>query len=251
MKKPLQKIRELKEKILYHDRLYYNLDHPEITDYAYDQLFKELKDLEEKHPHLKTKDSPTQKVPGKALDKFKKVPHRIPMLSLQNSYSEEDIEDFYKKTQKFLNQKKLCFFLEPKLDGVAVELIYEKSFLTQALTRGDGQTGEDITENIKSLKGLPLNLPSSAPPLLEVRGEVLILKKDFKKINSIQKEAGLKAFANPRNLAAGSIRQLDPKISARPASLLFCPQPGRNSRTRHDQPKTLYTFNENFVYSLF
>ena len=225
-KTALQKIQDLKQKILYHDRLYYNLDRPEITDYEYDQLFKKLTDLEEKYPHLKTKDSPTQKVPGKALDKFQKATHRVPMLSLQNSYSQKDLEDFYKRTQKLLSQEKLCCFVEPKLDGVAVELIYENSVLTKALTRGDGKTGENITENIKSLKGLPLSLPSSAPRLLEVRGEVLILKKDFNKINDKQREAGLKVFANPRNLSAGSIRHLDPKVSAKRPLYFFAHSPG-------------------------
>ena len=182
--------------------------------------------LEKQYPSLKTKDSPSQKMPGQALDIFQKTEHSLRMLSLQNSYSKEEIKSFYSRLQKLLKQETLHFFLEPKLDGVAVELIYKNSVLQKALTRGDGKTGEDITQNIKTLKALPLCLKSSAPELLEVRGEVLIFKKDFEKINLSQKEAGLKSFANPRNLAAGSLRQLDPKITASRPLYFFAHSPG-------------------------
>lgn len=227
MKKKVQKqIRNLKKQIQYHDKLYYNLDQPEITDYEYDKLFKKLVDLEAKYPEFKTKDSPSQKIPGQALDIFQKADHSLAMLSLQNSHSKEDITAFYNRLLKLLDQKSLSFFLEPKLDGVAVELIYKNSFLSQALTRGDGKTGEDITENIKTLRALPLSLTSSAPELLEVRGEALIFKKDFEKINLAQEEEGLKSFANPRNLAAGSLRQLDPKVTSLRPLYFFAHSPG-------------------------
>ena len=222
----IQSVQILKEQIQHHDLLYYNLDKPEITDYEYDQLFKELTELENKHPELKTQDSPSQKVPGKALEKFKKSAHSQPMLSLQNSYSKEDLHAFYKRTLKLLNKEKLCCFLEPKLDGMAIELIYEKGLLAKALTRGDGKVGEDITENIKTLKGLPLGLKGKVPELLELRGEALIFKQDFEKINQDQKELGLPLFANPRNLTAGSLRQLDPKVTARRPLYCFIHSPG-------------------------
>ena len=216
----LQQLKKLKDEIQFHDNLYYNLDKAQITDFEYDQLFKKLIDLESKYPEFKTKDSPTQKVPGEALSKFKKQAHSVPMLSLQNSYSKSDLESFYKRILKLLDEKQVSCFMEPKLDGMAVELVYEKGFLTKALSRGDGFIGEDITESVKTLRALPLFLGPKAPPYLEVRGEVLIFKKDFDRINQEQEQAGLAPFANPRNLAAGSLRQLDPKITAsRP---LYC-----------------------------
>ena len=221
MKKDIgRKIQKLKDEIRFHDHLYYNLDQAQITDFEYDKLFQKLIELENKYPRFKTKDSPSQKVPGRALSKFKKQTHSIPMLSLQNSYSKSDIESFYKRILKFLKKENCICFAEPKLDGMAVELIYEKGFLTRALSRGDGYTGEDITAVIKTLRALPLYLGDQAPSFLELRGEVLILKKDFERINQEQELAGLAPFASPRNLAAGSLRQLDPKVTAsRP---LYC-----------------------------
>ncbi|MCZ0932621.1 MAG: NAD-dependent DNA ligase LigA [Oligoflexia bacterium] len=222
----LKRLQKLKDEIRFHDRLYYSLDQAQITDFEYDQLFQKLIELESKYPELKTKDSPSQKVPGQALSKFKKQAHSVPMLSLQNSYSKTDIESFYERVLKLLKQKKLTCFAEPKLDGMAVELIYEKGFLTKALSRGDGLIGEDITAVIKTLRALPLFLGNQAPPFLEVRGEVLILKKDFERINQEQELAGLSLFANPRNLAAGSLRQLDPKITASRPLYCFIHSPG-------------------------
>ena len=185
-------------------------------------------DLENQYPEFKTKDSPSQKVPGQALDKFTKEAHSIAMLSLQNSYSKEEIQTFYNRTLKLLNKNTLTCFVEPKLDGTAVELVYEEGVLTKALTRGDGYIGENITENIKTLRGLPLVLrESKAPPILEIRGEVLIFKKDFEKINQEQEEQGLITFANPRNLAAGSLRQLDPKVTASRPLYCFIHSPGQ------------------------
>ncbi len=219
-KKVFNRIQDLKNQITHHDRLYYNLDKPEISDFEYDLLYKELKELEDKYPNLKTKDSPTQKIPGEPLDKFKKEAHSQMMLSLQNSYSKKEIEDFYERMQKLLEISQPEFFMEPKFDGVAVELIYKNGFLTKALSRGDGKIGENITQNVKTIRGVPLKLSSiktkqKIPPILEVRGEVCILKKDFKHINEQQEELGESLFANPRNLASGTLRQLDPKVAAK------------------------------------
>ena len=223
----LKKIQKLKDEIKFHDNLYYNLDQAQITDFEYDNLFQKLIKLEQQYPEFKTKDSPSQKIPGKALSKFKKQTRLVPMLSLQNSYSKSDIESFYEKTLKLLKAESATFFIEPKLDGMAVELVYEKGFLTRALSRGDGYTGEDITASMKTLRALPVYIGDKAPSFLEVRGEVFILKKDFERINEEQELAGLAHFASPRNLAAGSLRQLDPKITASRPLYCFIHSPGR------------------------
>ena len=217
-----KQIENLKKKILHHDRLYYELDKKEITDQEYDKLFEKLIKLEEKHPSLKTKDSPTNKVPGKALDKFNKVKRKTPMLSLQNSYSKEEIEDFYNRLIKLLDLKKVDLFLEPKLDGVAIELIYEKGELKKALTRGDGTTGEEVTENIKTLRGLPLFVEGlKGFTKISLRGEVVMLKQDFQNLNKEREEVGLETYASARNLASGSLRQLDPKVTKKRALRFF------------------------------
>jgi DNA ligase (NAD+) len=207
---------ELKRQIEHHNALYYQQDKPEISDFEYDKLFQELLDLEKKHPDWVTPDSPTQKVGGKILESFTKVAHRTPMLSLANSYNPEDILAFDERVKKFLKtDQNIEYFCEPKFDGLALEIIYEKGVLTQAITRGDGSVGEDVSHNVKTIKTIPLKLKTSKPPkLLEVRGEVLIFKKDFVKMNEAQQEAGEIVFANPRNAAAGTIRQLDSSIAA-------------------------------------
>ena len=207
---------ELIEEIQVHDTNYHVLDRPTISDREYDKLFSELKEIETAHPEIISELSPTQRVGAKALDKFKKVDHRKPMLSLQNSYSPEDILAFDKRVKKVLaSEKDIEYFCEPKLDGLAIELIYENGILVGALTRGDGTTGEDVFSNIKTIKSIPMKLKASkAPTLVEVRGEVLMLKKDFLKLNEEQQEEGEVPFANPRNAAAGTIRQLDPNIAA-------------------------------------
>ncbi len=207
---------ELKNEIQQHDHNYYVLDQPTITDFEYDKLFSELITLEKTHPDLDIVDSPSQRVGGAVLDAFQKTNHRLPMLSLANSYSPEDILDFDEKVKKFLNSdNNIDYFCEPKFDGLAIELIYENGEFIRALTRGDGLVGEDITNNIKTIKSIPLRLKTSSPPaLLEVRGEVLMFKKDFADLNLAQEENGLQVFANPRNAAAGTVRQLDSKITA-------------------------------------
>lgn len=215
-----QRHEELKNKIRHNDQLYYVNDRPEISDYEYDQLFADLLKLESENGNLDRSDSPTQRVGGLAIEQFQKVAHRMPMLSLANSYSAEDLIDFDERVKKLLrfekeSTEKIEYFAELKLDGLSLELVYEDGILIRGLTRGDGLVGEDVTHNIKTIKSIPLKLNTSNPPkLLEVRGEVLIFKKDFLAMNSRNKELGVALFANARNAAAGTIRQLDPKIAA-------------------------------------
>lgn len=210
-----KRIGKLKELIKRHRYLYHVEDKQEIPGEAIDSLKKELFDLEQQFPELITPDSPTQRVGGKPLEKFEKVGHSTPMLSLNDAFSVEDVEDWLKRISKLLSQdeiKEINFYCELKIDGLAVELIYENGFLKQGATRGDGLVGEDITQNLKTIDAVPLKLDRLDEVI--VRGEVFCTKSELKRINQEQVEKGLLAFANPRNLAAGSIRQLDPKISA-------------------------------------
>lgn len=205
---------------------YYVLDQPTISDEKYDLIFKELVELESADPHLADPASPTQKVGGKALDKFSKYRHREPMLSLQNIYSPEELKDFYERWSGIIGTD-FTVVGEPKFDGLAIELVYEKGRLTVASTRGDGETGENVTSNVKTIRSVPLKLRGDFPSLLEVRGEIIILKEDFEKINRERAKNNEPLFANPRNAAAGSIRQLDPKITAKRHLDLFCHSVGR------------------------
>lgn len=214
---PKSRHEELKSLLRQFDYSYHVLDQPIISDYEYDQLFIELLELEKNNPHLYIKDSPSQKVGGQLLEAFSKGTHRKPMLSLSNSYNLKDLVDFDSRIKKFLNSEEpVTYCCELKLDGLAIELIYEDGLLTSALTRGDGIIGENVFENIKKIKNIPLKLNVSNPPsLLEIRGEVLIFKNDFIELNHLQDEEGLNIFANPRNAAAGSLRQLDSSIVAK------------------------------------
>ncbi|QDK36148.1 NAD-dependent DNA ligase LigA [Bdellovibrio sp. NC01] len=206
---------ELKSIIAKHDHAYHVLDKPIISDFEYDQLFTELLKLEATEEGLDLTDSPSQRVGAKPLEVFSKVAHRVPMLSLANSYSPEDIFDFDERIKKFLKtDKEIEYFCELKFDGLSMELVYENGNLVRALTRGDGTVGEDVTQNIKTIKSIPLKLGKGAPEVLEVRGEVLMFKEDFARLNENQQENGQQTFANPRNAAAGSMRQLDPRITA-------------------------------------
>ena len=207
---------ELKKIITQHDHSYYVLDRPTISDYEYDQLFAELQKIESSEVGLNLLDSPTQRVGAAPLEAFTKATHRVPMLSLSNSYSPEDIFDFDGRVKKFLNSTdELEYLCEPKFDGLSMELVYEDGLLSRAITRGDGSVGEDVTQNIRTIKSIPLSLNLKSPPkLLEVRGEVLMFKEDFAKLNETQQENGQPTFANPRNAAAGTVRQLDSRISA-------------------------------------
>jgi DNA ligase (NAD+) len=219
---PAKRIAELRDQIREHDRRYYEETAPTISDRDYDCLYKELVDLEAKHPDLVTPDSPTQRVGGKPLQAFAQIQHRVPMLSLDNTYSEEEVANFYKRITKLLPEEKIPVVVEPKVDGVAVSVLYENGKLKYAATRGDGTVGDDITQNIKTIKSVPHDLRGSAPKIFEVRGEAYLDKKGFEKLNKEREAAGLPLFANPRNAAAGSLKHLDPSVAAkRPLGMIF------------------------------
>ncbi|MBK7299612.1 MAG: NAD-dependent DNA ligase LigA [Moraxellaceae bacterium] len=207
----------LREQLRHHNHLYYVLDNPQINDAQYDELFRQLKQLEQQYPQLQSPDSPTQRVGGQALLAFNTLNHKVPMLSLGNVFNQPELIDFERKLKERLeitNDIEYC--AELKLDGLAISLIYEKGIFKQGATRGDGVTGEDITHNLKTIRNLPLQLNTQNPPLLlEVRGEVLMPKAGFQKLNQEAQANGEKVFANPRNAAAGSVRQLDPQIAAK------------------------------------
>lgn len=218
-----QRVAELRRQLDHHAHLYYVLDDPQIADGEYDRLFQELLSLEEEFPELLTPDSPSLRVGGTVLAGFTTVAHRLPMLSLENAFSDRDLGDFEKRLHRFLNaESQISYMAEPKLDGLAVELVYAKGLLVTGSTRGDGHTGEDITVNLKTIPTIPLRLRGAAiPDRLEVRGEVFITLAGFQALNEQRLQAGENIFANPRNAAAGSLRQLDSKITAsRP--LAFC-----------------------------
>jgi DNA ligase, NAD-dependent len=217
-----KKIARLREEIRKHDRLYYEQAAPIISDREYDRLYKELVDLETQFPDLLTPDSPTQRVGGKPLEAFAQIQHRAPMLSLDNTYSEEEVANFYKRITRLLPDEKIPVVIEPKVDGVAVSVMYEKGRLKYAATRGDGFVGDDITQNIKTIRSVPHQLRGDAPDVFEIRGEAYLDKAGFEKLNEERKAAGLPLFANPRNAAAGSLKHLDPTIVAkRPLGIVF------------------------------
>ena len=215
----------LRQKINYHSYLYNTLDTPEISDYEYDQLFNRLKELEALHPELITPDSPTQRIGSKVSEKFRKVRHPAPILSLANGFGPQETIEWYERIAKVDSRVKTCdFLLEPKLDGLTVVLHYENGLLVLGATRGDGLVGEDITDNIKTIASVPLRIPLKAdlqaPEKIIFRGEAFITKTDFEKLNQENEEKGLKPYLNPRNTAAGSLRQLDPAVTAsRPLKL--------------------------------
>jgi DNA ligase (NAD+) len=220
-----KRIEKLRKEIQHHDYLYYVLDKPEISDAAYDSLKRELIELEKQFPEFITPDSPTQRVGGPPLKEFQKVKHKVPMLTLNDAFSEEEMREWLKRIERLLSPtefKNLDFFAELKMDGLATSLIYKDGILVRGATRGDGYTGEDITQNVKTIKCIPLRLRLEAlpkkykiPKEIEIRGEIYMKKKDFEELNEEQKKRGLAIFANPRNAAAGSVRQLDPKITAK------------------------------------
>ena len=212
-----REIEKLREQINYHNYRYYVLDSPEISDQEYDRLMKRLDELEGAWPDLVTADSPTQKVGAPPREGFGTVRHTIPMLSLQNAFEKEEVLEFDKRVKRLLGKDRIEYVAEPKFDGLAVEIIYRGGVFSQGSTRGDGYTGEDVTENLKTVRSLPLRLiktEGSPPSLIEVRGEVYMAKKDFARLNRRREEEGEPTFANPRNAAAGSLRQLDPSITA-------------------------------------
>ena len=220
---------ELCQLLHHHNYQYHVLDSPEITDAEYDRLFRELLDLEREHPELVTSDSPSQQVGAPPAEKFSPVVHAVPMLSLKNVKSEAEFLEFDTSIRKnFLGlEEEIEYVCEMKLDGVAVELTYEQGILTVASTRGDGTTGENITENIRTLASIPSKLTTPFPHLLDVRGEIYMDLKDFQQLNRNQEDAGERPFANPRNAAAGSLRQLDASVTARRPLKMFCYGTGR------------------------
>lgn len=219
-----QRLAFLRERIDYHAHRYYVLDAPELADVEYDALFQELLALEGRYPELVSPDSPSQRVGGAPLAQFQQVAHRLPMLSLENAFSREDLTDFEERLTRFLQLPgPLDYMAEPKLDGLAVELVYEDGLLTVGSTRGDGQVGEDITANLKTIASIPLRLRTAAyPARLEVRGEVFLPLAGFRSLNEQRQASGEAPFANPRNAAAGSLRQLDPQIAAARPLDFFC-----------------------------
>ncbi len=220
------RVRELREQLARHDYRYYTLDDPDVSDATYDALMRELQGLEEQFPELATEDSPTRRVAGAPTEKFEKFVHRLPMLSLANAFDDESLVEFDERVRKLLGLDPVRYICEPKMDGLAVELIYEGGKLVKGATRGDGTVGEDVTPNLRTLRNLPWNLKAprtgTVPARLEVRGEVFIRKADFVRLNQRREEAGEPTFVNPRNSAAGSLRQLDPAVTAsRPLSLFL------------------------------
>lgn len=223
------RIQWLREELNRHAHAYYVLDQPTIPDAEYDTLFNELQQLETKHPELITADSPTQRVGGAPLPEFAQVQHDVPMLSINNGFSEDDIRAFDRRVSEGLGQSaEVEYACELKFDGLAINLRYVDGVLVQAATRGDGSTGEDVTANIRTIRSIPLRLRTEQPPkILDVRGEVLMFKADFARLNQRQRDGGLKEFANPRNAAAGSLRQLDSRITAQRSLRFFAYGIGR------------------------
>jgi DNA ligase (NAD+) len=209
------RIEELRRLVNHHNYKYYVEASPEISDQEFDRLLKELVDLEAAHPELVTPDSPTQRVGGQPIEGFQQVTHRVPMLSIDNTYNADDLREFDARVRKLLRGEKVRYVVEPKIDGVAISLTYVDGVLQVGATRGDGEVGDDVTHNLKTVRGVPLRLRADKPPpLFEARGEVYMTKADFAKINEENKAKGKKAYENPRNLTAGSLKLLDPKLCA-------------------------------------
>jgi len=216
-------LEKLRKEIAHHNRLYYVLDAPEIPDAEYDRLLRELQRLESEHPELITLDSPTQRVGAEPIKAFGQVKHKIAMLSLDNAFSDDEVSDFDRRVRERLEVQTVEYVAEPKLDGLAISIRYEQGVLVQAATRGDGLTGEDVTHNIRTICSIPLKLVGDDyPDVLEVRGEVYMPKASFEGLNAKAREMGEKEFANPRNAAAGSLRQLDPRVTAKRSLSMYC-----------------------------
>ena len=212
--KPADRVEELRASIRDADYKYYVQDAPDVADAEYDGWMRELAELETAHPELASPDSPTQRVAGTPSEAFEPVTHRVPMLSLNNAFADADVEAFDRRVRDALGIEIVRYACEPKFDGLAVSLVYEGGRFAVGATRGDGTTGENVTPNLRTIAAIPLTLPKGAPPRLEVRGEVVMLKRDFQRLNAAQAEKGEKLFVNPRNAAAGALRQLDPKGTA-------------------------------------
>jgi len=245
----ISKVQSLRDKINDHNYRYYVLNDPLISDSEYDQLFRELENLEQKSPELVTQDSPTQRVGTTPLKSFGTIEHSIPMLSLENAMNDDELRSFYERLQKGLNNNnKISIIAEPKLDGLGVELVYENGFFIHGSTRGDGITGENISQNLKTIPSIPLSLRTNkrnAIQLLEVRGEVFMTKSGFNQLNKTRLADGLDPFANPRNAAAGSLRQLDSKITSQRPLSIFCYEAGSiNGETFNSHKEFLSALKE-------
>ncbi|MDP1673556.1 MAG: NAD-dependent DNA ligase LigA [Burkholderiales bacterium] len=211
----LERVARLREQLELHNHRYYVLDSPLVSDAEYDALFRELQQLETEHPELISADSPTQRVGAAPLSEFAPISHRQPMLSLNNAFGSEEVEAFDRRVRDAVAAEEIEYAVEPKFDGLAVSLVYEDGVLARGATRGDGYSGEDVTANLRTIRSIPLRLSgSSLPQVLEIRGEVLMLRADFEQLNREQAARGEKTFVNPRNAAAGSLRQLDPRVTA-------------------------------------
>jgi len=221
-----ERIKRLREEIEYHNYRYYVLDDPVISDAEYDRMMRELERLEEENPEFFSPNSPTQRIGAKPLEEFSTVTHTIPMLSLANAMTDEEVIDFDKRVKKLLGLSNLDYVIEVKIDGLAVELVYINGEFVLGSTRGDGFTGEDITQNIRTIRSIPMKLMRTdnvpIPERLEVRGEIYMGKREFEELNKKREITGEPVFANPRNAASGSVRQLDPKITASRKLNIFC-----------------------------
>ncbi len=218
-----QRIEELRQEVERHNRCYYIDAAPEITDREYDALLQSLEELETQFPELASPTSPTQRVGGAPLDRFESVRHAVPMMSLSNTYSKEELAEFDRRIRKLIPEEPFDYILEPKIDGVAISLRYEKGELVRATTRGDGTTGDDVTSNVRTIQSIPLRLADMMPPaVLEVRGEIYMDTAGFAKLNEQRQESGQEPFANPRNACAGSLKLLDPReVARRPLDAIF------------------------------
>ena len=228
---PAARIAELRQQINHHNYLYYVEARPEISDQDFDRLLKELEHLEAKHPELASPDSPTQRVGGQPIGAFKTVTHRMPMLSIDNTYNAADLREFDTRIRKLVGNQPIRYVVEPKIDGVAISLTYRNGLLEVGATRGDGDKGDDVTHNLKTIAGVPLRLRTdSPPPLFEARGEIYMTKADFARLNQDNLARGEKTYANPRNLTAGSLKLLDPRECAAAASCACSPTESARSR---------------------
>ena len=241
-----KKLETLREKIRQHEYFYYVLDRPEISDLEFDKLMQQLKDVEAENPALITPDSPTQRVGGKQREGFVKVPHSSPMLSLDNTYNEEELRDWERRVHELSGRSDVDYVCELKLDGMSLALIYEDGKLVRGITRGDGSVGEDVTLNVRTVRSVPLSIPrdrlkkAGIPANFEVRGELLMPLAAFKKMNDDREAKGLAVFANPRNATAGTVRQLESKVTAERRLDYFPYMLLENGRTYFDRhSKTL------------
>ena len=215
------KIARLSEELERHNRLYYVDACPEVSDAEYDKVYRQLEVLEQQFPDLVSQDSPTQRVGGEPIEGFEQLAHRLPMLSIDDVFSKEELTAFFARLQKLTGQESIPLIVEPKIDGVAVSLIYVDGRLENAVTRGDGMTGDIVTSNVRTMQTVPLRLPEGAPDLLEIRGEIFMPNEAFAALNVQRDEAGLPTFANPRNSTAGTLKLLDPReVAKRPLEFL-------------------------------